>query len=216
MPTFISRILQNSFRRVSSANNVLRRCRQITTTTVQVQLRTPERRIESSNGTRTQTVSPKPSTTPPISVESVCSVCYNNITIMRPEFKNVCKCKITYCKHCILKWILTNSNSCPTCRKKLFSSSAVQQMKIIHKIYSRNNTTPTAQSINRLVQFYENIEHKRRNPLFKIPKLSRSRRATVYTETDIQQPAIQQQALVNNFTLPTATTTAITAQETTI
>ena len=99
--------------------------------------------------------------------QPVCSVCYNNITKMRPAFKNRCKCKHTFCKHCIMSWIVTKHNSCPTCRIKIFTQKSCERIQHIHAIYTRNAAKPTQQSINNLVQFFENIEHKRRPSVFK-------------------------------------------------
>lgn len=105
-----------------------------------------------------------------------CSVCYQNITKMRPKFGNRCQCKLLFCKQCIMRWVVTNHNTCPTCREQIFENGTTERIKHIHNIYSHNKVTPTETSINNLVQFFENIEskNKKSSRLNKLTKLCRT------------------------------------------
>ena len=88
-----------------------------------------------------------------------CFICFNEITLMRPAFQNQCLCKATYCKQCLLKWILNNNNNCPTCRKTIYSEKSAKFIKKIHKVFNPSEI-PTTASLNRLVQFFENLNPK--------------------------------------------------------
>lgn len=120
--------------------------------------------------------SQSPPRPPTPTLHPYCSVCYRDITKMRPEFCNKCQCKLLFCKQCIMRWVVTNHNSCPTCRKQIFAPKTTERIKHIHSIYAHNKVEPTETSVNNLVQFFENIEAKNRNinKLNRISKLCRT------------------------------------------
>lgn len=204
MPSFISHIL-SQVRRTSSEHNI-RQNRVI-----------PLRRISPDNSNRVPVSTPlslppinsvptpqefSALTTNPPASQNVCTVCYNNISITRPKFTNRCQCKLTFCKQCIMRWLVSNHDNCPTCRKRIFTPNSIKHIKDIYKIFANNNTQSTSQTINRLVQFFENVEHHRSNPRFRPPK-KRShpyrphRRSSVYTEQNIQHPSLRLSPLNN-------------------
>ncbi len=95
----------------------------------------------------------------------VCIICYKDISAERKVYVNRCSCGLIYCKNCIFRWVMTNQNSCPTCRKQIFKPKTVQRIKHIYSIYTMNKTPITDKSITNLIQFFENVETQRNVPL---------------------------------------------------
>lgn len=178
MPRLLSRIFsRNSLLRLLISSRRLtrtnRRVAPVTQSTTQSTVQSTAQSTQTAMSRRlSRIISPNLSKPVYITKNDRCSICFSDITLTRPPFQNRCKCKATFCKHCIMSWLISTHYTCPTCRKRIFSDGTVRHIKNIYKIYSKNGTEPSEKAINELVKFFENVHRQMRNPRMQIRQSS--------------------------------------------
>lgn len=101
---------------------------------------------------------------PSPSSPKMCTVCYVPIDNSAYIFNNRCRCTLTYCKPCIIRWVLTHKNTCPTCRQFIFRKRIVGHIRKLRSIYVKRSEHLSDSRVVKIVKFIDQLEALRHIP----------------------------------------------------